>query len=112
MPAIRKQDQRRHKRIYRKLVLRVAENGSNCPPEWSIVASQNFSGGGVLFTFDRPLEKGTSLLFMIHFPDRSFNCHGTALRSSPGFQAPLVNVAATIEGLTKKEMDFIESHGN
>ena len=101
-------EKRKHQRIDKKFVLRVdAEGASSVAKGWTLVTSQNLSAGGVLFTYDRVLKKGTPLNFTIFFPDHSVKCKGEVHRSVAAAQEPLVDVAASIEGLPQKDLDFI-----
>ena len=103
-------EKRKFKRISRKFVLQVAANGYSADSkDWTLVTSQNLGAGGVLFTFDRALEKGTPLAFTIHFPDDVVNCRGRVLRSSPAGKKPFVHIAATLEGLSEREVEFLEN---
>ena len=101
-------EKRKHTRTDRTILVRVApQQDSGAAPQWTIVSSKNLSAGGLLFGFDRQLERGTPLYVRIHFPDRSIDCNAMVQRSSPGVMGPLTNVAISLKGLEKGEREFI-----
>ena len=62
-------EKRKHQRINRKFVLKVAAEGdSPVARDWTLVTTKNMSAGGVMFTYDRTLREGTPLDFTIFFP--------------------------------------------
>ena len=103
-------ENRKHPRMNRKVVLRVAPQGEEqtISKQWTLVTSKNISAGGVLFTYDRPLDTGTALQFNIHFPKKTIQCSGTVRRTNPSALEPLVNVAARLENLDRLDREFIE----
>ena len=106
-------EKRKYPRIDKKVVLRVAPQGEKetVSPHWTFVTSKNISVGGVLFTYDRPLDKGAVLSFKIHFPEKTIQCSGVVYRTNPSDIQPLVNIAAKLEGLASLDREFIEKYG-
>ncbi len=102
-------EQRTSKRISRKFILRVAIDDGNPWPRWSLVTTHNISATGVSFTFDQAAKSGDILLLKIHFVDRVIDCKAKVSRISPGFQKPLVQLAATYMDLGDVDAKFIES---
>ena len=101
-------EKRKHQRINRKFVLKVAAEGdSPVTRDWTLVTTKNMSAGGVMFTYDRTLREGTPLDFTIFFPDHSVKCKGQVNRIVSAEAQPLVNVAASIEGLLEKDLEFL-----
>ena len=108
MQTLIRTEKRKHQRIDRKFVLRVASEGeSSVAEDGTLVTSRNMSAGGVLFTYDRQLKEGTSLDFTIYFPDHAVHCKGQVHRTVSCEPAPLVSVAASLEGLDQSDLDFI-----
>ena len=105
-------DRREHRRLDRKVVLKVVpkDGPEKVAEEWTIVTSKNISAGGVMFTYDRKLAQGTPLTFRIHFPERTIDCTGVVYRSNPSSLQPLVNVAAKLENLCRGDREFIERY--
>lgn len=104
-------EKRSYRRIAKKIVLRVESNGKSKEiSPWTLVTTQNFSAGGVLFTYDKKISEGTKLHLKMHFPDRAIGCDAVVHRTLPGAQEPLVNVAASLEGLNPMDKEIIESY--
>ena len=105
-------EKRKDRRLDKKVVLKVYQKGKPeaIPSEWTLVTSKNISAGGVLFTYDQALDKGTPLNFKIHFPERTIDCAGVVYRTHPGSLEPLVNVAAKLENLNRGDREFIERY--
>ncbi len=103
-------EKRKDLRLEKKFVLRVAAQGEEetISTQWTLVTSKNISAGGVLFTYDRPLDNGTSLHFKIHFPKKTIECSGIVRRTSPTGLKPLVSVAARLNGLSFLDREFIK----
>ena len=103
------EEKRKHTRTDKKILLRVASQQNGAAPQWTIVSSKNISAGGLLFGYDRELERGTPLYVRIHFPNRAIDCNATVRRSTPGIYGPLTDVAISLKGLEREEKDFIQS---
>ena len=103
-------EKRKHDRIDKKILLRVSMQEKDGAPEWTIVTSKNISASGVLFGYNKKLERGTPLYLRIHFPDHAIDCTATVRRTSPGIQEPLMDVAVSLKGLEKKDKQVIEAH--
>jgi len=105
-------EKRIHPRLEKKIVLRVAPQGQEetVSMSWTFVTSKNISAGGVLFTYDRPLDDGTPLQFKIHFPKKTIECSGVVRRTNPSGIEPLVNVAARLDSLSSIDREFIEQY--
>ena len=105
-------EKRNHPRLDKKIVLRVAAQGEEetISMSWTFVTSKNISAGGVLFTYDRPLNDGTPLNFKIHFPKKTIECSGVVKRTNPSGLEPLVNVAARLDSLSSLDREFIEQY--
>ena len=112
MNTVETADKRKHPRLDKKFVLRVSPEGSEetTTTQWTLVTSKNISAGGVMFTYDKPLETGTPLAFKIYFPHKTIRCSGVVHRTHPSVLQPLVNIAAKLEGFAQADRDFIESH--
>ena len=112
MSPVQIADKRKHPRLDKKFVLRVSPEGAEetTTSQWTLVTSKNISAGGVMFTYDRALEKGTPLAFKIYFPHKTIHCSGVVHRTHPSVLEPLVNIAAKLEGFGQAEREFIESH--
>ena len=103
-------EKRKHDRIDKKVLLRVSMQEKDGAPEWTIVTSKNISSSGVLFGYNKKLDRGTPLYLRIHFPDHAIDCTATVRRTAPGVVAPLTDVAVSLKGLEKTDRDIIESH--
>ncbi len=104
-------DKRKHERIEKKILVRVSiQENDGGAPQWTIVTSKNISTGGLLFGFNKKLEKGTPLYLRIHFPDQSIDCTATVRRTTPGVYEPLNDVAVSLKGLEKGEQQLIERY--
>ena len=103
-------EKRKHDRMDKKVLLRVSMQEKDGAPEWTIVTSKNISANGVLFGYNKRLERGTPLYLRIHFPDHSLDCTATVRRSTPGIVEPLTDVAVSLKRLEKKEQHLIERH--
>ena len=105
-------EKRSSPRLEKKVVLRVAPQGEEetVSMSWTLVTSKNISAGGVLFTYDRPLEDGTVLNFKIHFPNKTIACSGSVKRTNPTGLDPLVSVAAKLDDLSRSDREFIEQY--
>ena len=103
-------DKRKHERLDKKILLRVSLQEKDGAPEWTIVTSKNISSSGILFGFNRKLERGTPLYLRIHFPEYSLDCTATVRRTSPGAYEPLSDVAVSLKGLEKSEQQLIERY--
>ena len=105
-------EKRKHVRLEKKFVLRVAAQGEEetVSTQWSLVTSKNISAGGVLFTYNRALEDGALLHFKIHFPKKMIECSGVVRRTNPTGLAPLVSVAARLNDLSSPDREFIERY--
>ena len=105
-------EKRKHPRLEKKVVLHVAPHGEKdtVSKQWTFVTSKNISVGGVLFTYDRPLDGGTLLHFKIHFPKKTIQCSGVVHRASPAALKPLVNIAARLDDLSSLDREFITQH--
>ena len=105
-------EKRKHLRLEKKFVLRVATQGEEetVSTQWTLVTSKNISAGGVLFTYNRPLNDGERLQFKIHFPKRTIECSGVVRRTIPTGLEPLVSVAAGLSDLSRVDREFIEQY--
>ena len=105
-------DKRKHPRLDKTVVLRVAPQGGHAASvsEWTLVTSKNISAGGVLFTYDRSLNEGAALDISIHFPKKTIQCSGVVHRTSPAAHQPLVNVAAKLESLANGDLEFMKQY--
>ena len=103
-------EKRKHDRIDKKILLRVSLQEKDGAPEWTIVTSKNISASGVLFGYNRRLERGTPLYLRIHLPDHAIDCTATVRRTSPGALEPLTDVAVTLKGLEKNDRELIQKH--
>ena len=103
-------EKRKHDRMDKKMLLRVSMQEKDGAPEWTIATSKNISASGVLFGYNRRLERGTPLYLRIHFPDHAIDCTATVRRTSPGVLEPLTDVAVSLKGLEKKDKAIIEGH--
>ena len=105
-------EKRNHARLDKKVVLRVSAQGGEetVSKSWTFVTSKNISAGGVLFTYDKPLDKGTPLQFKIHFPKKTIECSGKVRRTIPTGLKPLVGVAAMLDSLSFSDREFIEQY--
>ena len=101
------EEKRKHVRIEKKVLLRIASQQNGTAPQWTLVSTKNISAGGLVFGYDRELERGTPLYVRIHFPSRAIDCNATVRRSSSGIIEPLNDVAVSLKGLDKGEKDFI-----
>lgn len=110
MTPLSSAEKRKHVRLEKKFVLRVAARGEEetVSTQWTLVTSKNISAGGVLFTYDRPLDDGTALHFKIHFPKKTIECSGVVRRTNPTGLEPLVSVAARLDDLSRLDREFIE----
>ena len=103
-------EKRKHDRINKKVLLRVSMQEKDGAPEWTIVTSKNISANGVLFGFNKKLDRGTPLYLRIHFPDHAIDCTATVRRTNPGLVEPLTDVAVALKGLERPDRELIESH--
>ena len=103
-------EKRKNDRIDKKILLRVSMQEKNGVPEWTIVTSKNISSSGVLFGYNKRLEKGTPLYLRIHFPDHAIDCTATVRRTSPGVHEPLTDVAVALRGLEKTDKEILRAH--
>ena len=104
-------EKRKYQRINKKFVLEVAADGATSDArDWTLVTTRNMSAGGVLFTYDRALKSGTPLVLTIHFPDHVVSCKGRVNRATPSEDKPFVSVAASLEGLGPREVDFLQKN--
>lgn len=105
------EEKRANPRSSRKIILEVEANGvSKDVSPWTLVTTQNFSASGVLFTFDHAIPAGTKFHVKIHFPEKAIGCEALVHRALPGFRQPLVNVAASLQGLASADREFIQNH--
>ena len=112
MTPIQIAEQRKHPRLQKKFVLHVSPEGGDetTTSQWTLVTSKNISAGGVMFTYDRPLEIGTKIFFKIFFPERSIQCSGVVHRTHPSVLEPLVNIAVRLDGFGRGDLEFIERY--
>ena len=104
-------DKRKHERIEKKVLVKVStQENDGGAPQWTIVTSKNISMGGLLFGFNKKLDRGTPLYLRIHFPDQSIDCTATVRRTIPGTYEPLNDVAVSLKGLEKNEQALIEKY--
>ena len=103
-------EKRKHGRTGKKIQLKVSLEERNGVPEWTIATSKNISASGILFGYNRRLERGTPLYLRIHFPDQAIDCTATVRRTVPGAIEPLSDVAVTMKGLEKKDRELLVSH--
>jgi hypothetical protein len=100
-------ERRKQKRIDKKIVLRVA-SPEGAATQWTVVTTRNISTSGILFVYDRALAEGTPIFVKMHISGRIVDCKGVVQRASRGRLEPLMDVAASIEGLDESEKRLIE----
>ena len=103
-------EKRKHTRMEKQILLKVATMDSRLAPQWTVVTSKNISAGGVLFGYNRRLDSGTPLFLKIHVSGRTIDCNGTVRRAEPGLFVPLATLAVSLRGLEKSERMLIETH--
>ena len=100
-------DKRAHRRVARQFVMRVRADLKSIVPVWSLVTTHNLSAGGVLFTTDQPAHLHEPVIVKIHFLDRIIECRARVARLTPGYQKPLLQIAAEFEDMPAKDREFI-----
>lgn len=100
------QDNRRSKRIDRKFVLRVTPADGNPRPVWSLVTTQDFSVGGTVFLYDRPVREGDILSCKLQFADKQMQCKAHVIRFTG--RNTMWQVAVAFDWESEKDRQAIE----
>lgn len=96
----RSYEDRQHKRIRKRFVLRFKIKPANDREEvhngWNMVTSKDLSAGGILFNYDKEIEVGTLIDIKLNFPmsEVPITCTGEIIRNNNVPSTPLVRVAA------------------
>jgi hypothetical protein len=108
--AIAVSEKRKHPRIDKKILLKIAQRWNEQVPDWTMVTSKNISAGGVLFGCGAAMRRGESLYLTMYFPGHTIHCTGVVQRTAPGPHAPLQNIAVSFRGLEKEDLELIDAY--
>ena len=103
-------ERRRYKRIKKQYTVSFSESGQDAKPLWDMVVVRNISAGGVLFNFDRKIEKGSMLNFKINmaYGKKPIQCQGEVIRVKDLGGGATYEIAVNYTDIDPKQSQFID----